>query len=91
MNLEQSVVFSETIFAQVVDDELVLLDMESEKYFGLNEVGTSIWQAMQENKKLKNVYDVLLEEYDVTPEVLKEELMSFVTSMSDAGLITLED
>ncbi len=91
MNLEQSIVFSGTIFAQLVDDELVLLDMESEKYFGLNEVGTSIWQAMQENKKLQDVYEVLLEEYDVTPEVLKEELMSFVASMSDAGLITLED
>ena len=91
MNLEQSIVFSETIFAQLVDDELVLLDMDSEKYFGLNEVGTSIWQAMQENKKLQNVYEVLLEEYAVAPEVLKEELMLFVGSMSDAGLITLED
>jgi len=46
MNLAQKVTFAETVFAQEVDGEMVLLDMESENYFGLDEVGTAIWQAM---------------------------------------------
>ena len=46
MNLDQKVIFAETVFAQEVDGEMVLLDMESENYFGLDEVGTSIWKEI---------------------------------------------
>lgn len=38
MNLNQKVTFAETVFAQEVDVEMVPLDMESENYFGLDEV-----------------------------------------------------
>ena len=86
MELEQKVVFAESVFAQLVDDEMVLLDMESENYFGLDEVGTSIWNAMQENETLKEVFAVLLEQYDVGEEMLKNDLLNFVTKLVDNGL-----
>ena len=71
MNLDQKVIFAETVFAQEVDGEMVLLDMESENYFGLDEVGTAIWQAMQEKETLKEVFDLLLAQYEVEAEVLE--------------------
>jgi ornithine carbamoyltransferase len=86
MELEQKVVFAESVFAQLVDDEMVLLDMESENYFGLDEVGTSIWNAMQENETLNEVFAVLLEQYDVGEEMLKNDLLNFVTKLVDNGL-----
>ena len=43
---------------------MVLLDMESENYFGLDEVGTSIWQAMQAHSTLKEVFSDLLDQYE---------------------------
>ena len=86
MELEQKVIFTESVFAQLVDDEMVLLDMESENYFGLDEVGTSIWNAMQENETLEEVFKVLLEQYDVGEEMLKNDLLNFVTKLVDNGL-----
>jgi len=86
MELNQKVIFSESVFAQLVDDEMVLLDMESENYFGLDEVGTSIWNAMQENETLEEVFSVLLEQYDVGEEMLKNDLLNFVTKLVDNGL-----
>ena len=87
MNLDQKVTFAETVFAQEVDGEMVLLDMESENYFGLDEVGTAIWQAMQEYGTLKEVLNALLEQYEVESEVLENDLEDFVGKLVESGLV----
>jgi len=87
MNLNQKVTFAETVFAQEVDGEMVLLDMESENYFGLDEVGTAIWQAMQEYGSLQEVFNNLLEQYDVEAEVLEHDLSDFVGKLVESGLV----
>jgi ornithine carbamoyltransferase len=87
MNLNQKVTFADTVFAQEVDGEMVLLDMESENYFGLDEVGTAIWQAMQEHGSLQEVFDDLLKQYDVEAEVLEHDLSDFVGKLVESGLV----
>jgi len=87
MNLNSKITFADTVFAQEVDGEMVLLDMNSENYFGLDAVGTDIWQAMQENESLADVLVVLLDQYDVEEEVLKKDLLTFVEKLQESGLI----
>ncbi len=91
MNLNQKVTFAETVFAQEVDGEMVLLDMESENYFGLDEVGTAIWQAMQEKETLKDVFDLLFEQYEVEAEMLENDLFDFVGKLVESGLVKVEE
>ena len=90
MNVNQKVTFAETVFAQEVDGEMVLLDMESENYFGLDEVGTAIWQAMQEKESLQKVLEVLLELYDVEAEILERDLSDFVNKLLESGLVEVK-
>ena len=87
MDLNKTIKLSDNVFAQEVDGEMVLLDMNSENYFGLDEVGSAIWQAMQEKQKLQEVYDAMLEVYDVTPDVLQKDLEEFVGKLTESGLI----
>ena len=91
MNLNQKITFAETVFAQEVDGEMVLLDMESENYFGLDEVGTAIWQEMQEKETLKEVFEALLEQYEVEEEVLEKDLSDFVEKLLDSGLVEVKE
>ena len=91
MNLNQKIIFTDTVFAQEVDGEMVLLDMESENYFGLDEVGTAIWQAIQEDGLLQNVLETLLEQYDVEEEVLKKDLIGFVEKLAESGLVEVKE
>jgi len=91
MILNKKVTFSDTVFAQEVDGEMVLLDMNSENYFGLDEVGTSIWQAMQEKENLKDVFEILLEQYEVEEDVLKNDLITFVEKLEESGLVKVEE
>ncbi len=88
MKLTQQVKFADSVFAQEVDGEMVLLDMNSENYFGLDEVGSSIWQAIEaEDGMLERVLEVLLDVYDVEEEVLKRDLLTFVDKLAKSGLV----
>ena len=91
MELNEKIVFADTVFAQEVDGEMVLLDMNTENYFGLDEVGTSIWQAIEENNgDLAEVFEVLMAQYDVEEEVLKRDLSAFVKRLAESGLVKVE-
>ena len=89
ISLQQKVTISAEVLAQEVDEETVILDMKSERYFGLDEVGTRIWQLLKETGDLQTVYDAMLEEYEVDEKQLKKDLLEHVTQLVEAGLISL--
>ncbi len=89
MNLNQSITLSPDVISQEVSGETVLLDLESENYFGLDEVGTRIWQLIQETGSLRDVYDTLLAEYEVSEEQLRSDLENLVSEIEKLGLVSL--
>lgn len=89
MEYRQKIILSDTVFAQEMDGEMVLLDMNGENYFGLDAVGCFIWQAMQEKQTLVEVYDSMLKAYDVEPGRLKSDLDKFIEQLENAGLLEI--
>jgi len=90
MDFNKKVLFSERVFAQEVDGEMVLLDMADENYFGLDAVGSDIWRLLQDGKNLKESHGLLVEMYEVSPRQLEEDIVEFVQKLLDAGLVQLE-
>jgi len=91
MNLKQTVTLSPDVISQEVSGETVLLDLESEHYFGLDEVGTRIWQLIKENGDLNVIYNTLLDEYEVPRERLQQDMSKLLTEIEKLGLITMRD
>lgn len=89
ISLQQKVTLSKEVLSQEVDEESVLLDMKSESYFGLDEVGTRIWQLLKNGSDLQNVFEILLAEYEVGEDELKKDLQEHIAQLVDAGLISL--
>jgi len=87
MDISQHIAITEQVFSQEVDDEMVLLDMASENYFGLDETGRAIWQELSKSGSLQATYDALLNVYDVEPEQLENDIIVFVQKLLDAGLV----
>ena len=71
--------------------EAVLLDLASESYFGLDDVGTGMWRALTTAPTIEGALDTLFDEYDVTREQLARDLEAFVEKLSSAGLVDLQD
>ena len=91
ISLQQKITISSEVLSQEVDGETVLLDLESESYFGLDEVGTRIWQLLNETSNLQTVFDTLLGEYDVDEKQLEKDLQDHVAHLVEEGLISLTD
>ena len=70
-----------------LDGEAVLLDLESEAYFGLDEVGTRIWSLLEAERPLAEVHRLLLAEYEVGAEELWGDLVGLVGRLLAAGLV----
>ena len=91
LNLKQTIALSPDVISQEVSGETVLLDLESENYFGLDEVGTRIWQLIKETNDLSSIYNTLLGEYEVSGERLQQDLTVLLSEIEGLGLIVLED
>ncbi len=78
---------SPDVVSRTLDGEAVLLDLASSKYLGLNEVATRIWELMGAGQSLGEIRTALLDELDVSPDVLARDLDELVESMQKRGLI----
>jgi hypothetical protein len=88
--LTSNVTISPEVLFQEVGGEAVLLDLASETYFGLDDVGTRIWQILHEHGLLSAVHERMLAEYDVEPARLEEDLLNHIEKLAEAGLVTIE-
>ena len=77
------------VLFQDVGGEAVLLDLAGGSYFGLDDVGTRIWQLFVEHGSLQLVQQIMLEEYAVEPTRLEDDLLELVGGLADAGLVIL--
>jgi len=72
-----------------LEDEVVILNLKTRRYFGLNESGVLIWQAVQTGKDVAEMIAAMAEVYDVTPEDAREAVVTFCRELHEAGLLAV--
>ena len=87
--ITQKIEISTEVLTQEVGGETVILDLKRESYFGLDEVGTRIWQLLQEQEDIQIIIATMLNEYDVEEEQLKKDIQNLLTQLNEAGIVTL--
>jgi hypothetical protein len=71
--------------------EIVMLNLASGTYYGLDEVGARIWNLVQQPTPVGAVRDAILDEYDVEPERCERDLLALLADLDKAGLIEVRD
>lgn len=77
------------VMLRVIGDEAVILNLKSERYLGLNQVGTRMLTFLQSAPSVEAVYETLLAEFDVEPQRLRQDLNQLLDQMLQQGLIEL--
>jgi len=90
-SLQSRVRQGEDVLFHELGGEAVLLNLETGKYYGLDEVGTRMWTLIIEHGCLEAAYQALLQEYEVEPERLAQDLVQLVDQLVSHGLLRLED
>ena len=79
---------SDEVLFQELQGEAVLLNLDSGVYFGLDPVGTRIWQLIIEKEQLLEVTRSMVAEFDVSEEKCAEDLFALVAKLEKQGLVT---
>lgn len=80
---------SDVLF-QELKGEAVLLNLETERYYGLDSVGTRMWQLMAADGDVIGAFEQLASEYDVAPDVLRRDMAELIAKLSDIGLLKVD-
>ncbi len=90
MTKDTQVVVSSGQVSTTLDDGVAILNLDSSMYYGLNDVASDIWKLMGEQRTVGTIYDALLTQYDVEPEVFHNDLFEFLRQLQEAGLILVD-
>lgn len=90
-NLPHRVTLSPEVLFRELDGEAVMLDLETERYYGLDEVGTRFWQLFAEYEETETVIARMLAEYEVEEEQLRQDLAVLLDELAEAGLVRFHD
>ncbi len=91
VSMNSSVVATSEQASSDLKGEAVILNLKSGAYYGLNAVGSSIWNLLQEPRTVSEIRDTLLAEYEVDPKQCDRELLALLQQLEAEGLIEVKD
>ena len=77
------------VLVQELQGESVLLNVNTENYYGLDEVGTRMWSVLREAPSIADAIDTLLDEYEVERATLERDVDELLTQLLDKKLVEL--
>lgn len=81
----------EDVLISTLQSESVLLNLDTERYFGLDEVGTRFLTLLNNAESVQAAYDALLDEYEVEPDALRRDITDLLTKLLDQGLVEVSN
>ncbi|MGH9254313.1 MAG: PqqD family peptide modification chaperone [Vicinamibacterales bacterium] len=69
--------------------EVVILDLKSGIYYGLDEVGALIWSLIEHPASALAIRDAIMADYDVDTPTCERDIRAFVDRMQAIGLVEI--
>jgi hypothetical protein len=90
ISLQTTVVAVSDQVSTRLDDETVLLELKKGTYYGLNSVGSVIWESIQQPRSIEVVCSAILEQYSVDSDTCKRDVLRVIGELQAAGLAELK-
>jgi hypothetical protein len=84
------VVIDPDVLVRPIGDELVLLSLRTETYFGFDALGTRVWSVLVSAPSLQAAFEILLGEYDVSADALRTDLAEIIDELVRRELVIVE-
>jgi hypothetical protein len=91
LSTEARVSTGKDIVSSRLADEIVILDLKSGVYHGLEAVGARIWELVGDATPVHEIRDTLLDEYEVAADRCEEDLFSLIADLESHGLVQISD
>ena len=87
--LETKIVIPKDVLFREIAGEAVILNLQTGKYFGLDEVGTRMWQLLAQHNEIAPALNDLVAEYETTKDELQRDLLALVDNLASQQLIQI--
>ncbi len=86
MELEKKISRNPNFIFRIIVDDAILVPIRKnvadlDALFTLNELGAIIWQELEEPQTFEALMDKILDEYDIDPDTLRQDLLSYLEDM----------
>ena len=75
------------VLCKDLGDEAILLDLETETYYGLNAAGSRLWNLLTTAPTIRDALEVMIEEYDVARDELERDMGALIDDLVSRGLL----
>ena len=89
LSVDSIVVVAKEQVSSELAGEVVILDLKAGKYHGLDATGARVWELIQQPRKVAEIKDTLLAEYEVEPERCERDLLELLTDLTRHGLLDI--
>jgi hypothetical protein len=69
--------------------EIVVLDLKSGCYYGLDAVGARVWTLIEQPASLNAIRDAIIAEYEIDAQSCEHDIQAFLEKMHAAGLVEI--
>jgi Coenzyme PQQ synthesis protein D (PqqD) len=80
----------DTVYVREVDDEAIVLNMETEQYVGFDPMARSMWEALTTCSTVAEAIERLADEYEVDRAQLDADVAAFVATLQANDLVSIE-
>ena len=87
ISFSDRVTVPDDVLISKLQEESVILNLDSERYYGLDDVGTRFLSVLTTSDSIETAYERLRHEYDVDPQVLRADLIALIENLIDQGLL----
>ena len=89
LTLDATVKIPESVLSTLLEQDAVLLDIRSNQYFALDEVGRRLWGLLSEGNSIRDIYQTLLDEYEVDAKQLEQDILELLNNLMENGLVEI--
>jgi hypothetical protein len=91
LSLNSIVVASPEQVSCPLGDESAILNLKNSVYYGVNPVGTRVWVLLKQPRKISDLRDAIVDEYDVDTDRCGRDVLELLEKMRDEGLIEIRE
>ena len=89
INLDTLVTQADDVISAEIEDEIVMLRLESDAYYHTDDIGAEIWRRIAEPTTVRALCEQLLELYEVEPETCQADVLAFLQEAHSEGTVRI--
>lgn len=91
ITITQRVILTENTLVEDLDEESVLLNLDTLTYSSQDDVGTRMFKVLIESESIDEAFQTLLKEYQVDSKLLQQDLFNYIEQLVEQGLVEIKD